>query len=338
MDIDLFLDILRFDSTSGNERPLAEFLASALSGLGCEAELLCEDGDASAPANLYAKWGEPKVVFCTHLDTVPPYIPPTVETGPDGAAIGVRGRGSCDAKGQALAMLTACRRLAQAGETGFGLLLLYGEETGSYGAKAMASHPGAEYVVVGEPTDNKMAEASKGTKAFDVEIRGKAFHSGYPQYGRSAVEEFVDLINKIRAIDWPDDALLGPTTYNVGRLVSDNPQNILSPRLTCRIYFRTTFASDAMVAEMLPAMSTDRVSITPLGGDTPSRYLTLDGFPTTVVAFGSDAPQLRNFKHKMLCGPGSILVAHTADERISIADLEEAARNYEGIFHALKDR
>lgn len=199
----------------------------------------------------------------------------------------------------------------------------------------MNSYPGAEYVVVGEPTDNLMVSASKGTKAFEVEILGKPFHSGYPQYGHSAVEEFVNLIERIRAIKWPVDSLLGDTTYNVGKLLSDNPQNILSPRLTCRIYFRTTFASDEAVQKEMLGMQSESIKITPLGGDTPSHYLTLPGFGTTTVAFGSDAPQLNNFKNKMLCGPGSILVAHTDKEHITFSDLELAVQNYKKIYHDL---
>lgn len=336
MDTDLFLDILKIDSTSRNERQLAEFLFDRLRREGCDIKRIPADVADGEPVNLMISWGVPRIVYCTHLDTVPPYIPPVMER--DGDAFTIKGRGACDAKGQIFSMLTACLELAREGAADFGLLLLYGEETGSYGAKAMKDYPGAEYVVVGEPTDNRMVSASKGTKAFEVEIEGTPFHSGYPQYGHSAIERFVDLMERLRRVDWPVDAELGDTTYNVGKLVSDNPQNILSPHLSCRIYFRTTFASDAMVQETMQGLASETVTIRPLGGDTPSRYLTLPGFETTTVAFGSDAPQLHNFKHKMLCGPGTILVAHTPREFITSADLEQAVRNYKAIYHTLNDK
>ena len=354
MDTELFLEMLNIDSTSGKEAGFADFLAERLQTSACRVEKY-PVGDGTV--NLLFSWGLPEVVFCSHLDTVPPYIPPTIEEGV------VHGRGACDAKGQIFAMYEACRVLEAKGYDGFGLLLLAGEETGSFGAKAFREqHPGAEWVIVGEPTDNYMTSASKGTKSFEVTFEGKAFHSGYPQYGLSAVEMFNDFMNALRSIVFPTDAVLGDTTWNVGKLVSDNPQNILSDRLTCRVYFRTTFESDEMVCNVMKNMAGEdarlrfgrrqvqdgsdivgkeaamwqkSMSIKAFGGDSPTKYDTLDGFDTKPVAFGSDAPQLTNFRRKILCGPGSILVAHRPEEHIRLSDLETAVDNYIRIFENL---
>lgn len=329
-NIGLLIELLQIDSTSSSERTFSEFLKKRLPDGRCRVESF-EIGDGTE--NLLFSWGKPDIVFCTHLDTVPPYIAPTF----DGDI--VRGRGSCDAKGQIFAMYNACLTLADSGASGFGLLLLAGEETGSFGAKSFRqNHPGGQCVIVGEPTDNCMVSASKGTKLFEITVRGKSAHSGYPQYGNSAVERFVDFMERLRAIEFPADSELGPTTYNIGRLASDNPQNVLSDRLTFRLYFRTTFASDATVSRMILEMADENLSVKALGGDTPSHYLTLDGFPTTTVAFGSDAPQLSNFKEKILYGPGSILVAHTPLEHVRIADLHTAADNYVRMFRLLAAR
>ncbi len=176
---------------------------------------------------------------------------------------------------------------------------------------------------------------------------------------------FNDFVNALRATDFPDSDILGDTTWNIGRLASDNPQNILSDSLVCRIYFRTTFESDGMIAEIMDRIAEDvaakyslcaasdrdggsrchntlepaggkhagiAVKVKCLGGDVPSRYETFPGFKTKPVAFGSDAPHLNRFRHKALCGPGTILVAHTADEYIMLGDIEEAARNYVKMF------
>ena len=354
MDLELFFEMLEIDSTSGKEAGFADFLSERLLTSKCRVETF-DVGDGTK--NLLFSWGEPKVVFCSHLDTVPPYIPPVS----DGTA--VHGRGSCDAKGQIFSMYEACKVLESEGYEGFGLLLLAGEETGSFGAKAFrVQHPGAEWVIVGEPTDNCMASASKGTKAFEVTFEGKAFHSGYPQYGLSAVEMFNDFMNALRSIVFPKDDILGDTTWNVGKLVSDNPQNILSDRLTCRVYFRTTFESDVMVSNVMKniagpeaklrfgrrtvqdgsdivgkdvAQWQKSMSVKALGGDTPTRYETLEGFPVKPVAFGSDAPQLTNFGKKILCGPGSILVAHRPEEHILLSDLTKATENYVHIYKTL---
>lgn len=324
IDYNLFEDILGFDSTSGKERPLAEFLAKRLKAPKVET---FEVGDGTL--NLLLSWGVPRVVYCTHMDTVPPYIAPTV-----GESV-IRGRGACDAKGQIIALYTACCELASAGREGFGLLLLSGEETGSWGAKAFAKLPfKADLLVIGEPTENKMISASKGTKAYELVFKGEAFHSGYPQFGSSAVEKFVDFVNALRTKHFPFDDVLGDTTYNIGKLASDNPQNILSPELRCRLYFRTTFASDGIVHEwmMRDVASQPHIEVTHIGGDIPADYTTFAGFPAGPAAFGSDAPHLTNFRRKIICGPGSIRHAHRDDEHVLTADLETAVRNYVRFF------
>ncbi len=414
MDIRLFKEMLEIDSTSGRERSLADFLAGRLlTGKNTLVRLDVDSMEADVPEgcglpqNLLFAWGAPKVLFCTHLDTVPPYIPPSF----DKEASMVRGRGTCDAKGQIFAMWEASKALETKGYDGFGLLLLAGEETGSFGAKAFnalmsgtrtafsassvisspssvisgpssvtSGHPAVisspssvisseveispdPWVVVGEPTDNCMAAAAKGTKSFEVTFKGEAFHSGYPEHGRSAVEMFGDFLNALRSIRFPYDEILGETTYNIGKLVSDNPQNILSPELTCRVYFRTTFESDEMVCNVMKNMAgpqarlrfgrprvqdgsdivakevapwQEAMSVKALGGDSPTRYETFEGFDVKSVSFGSDAPQLTAIPHKILCGPGSILVAHRPDEHIRLSDIETAVRNYIHIFENIR--
>ena len=398
MNTDFFIEMLQIDSTTGRERELADFLAQRMAGEGRRVEMFevesmagdCPQG-CGAPVNLMVSWGQPKVVFCTHLDTVPPYIAPSVETLENGDLV-VRGRGSCDAKGQIFSMWEACLELERRGCTDFALLLLAGEETGSFGAKAFSSMmtgtaddrvinrassdaavgPGicaSKYgkddwvIVVGEPTDNSMATAAKGTKSFEVIFEGKAFHSGYPQYGCSAVEMFGDFLNALRSVVFPKDEILGDTTWNIGKLSSDNPQNILSDHLTCRVYFRTTFESDEMVCNVMKNMAGSdarlrfgrrrvqdgsdivakevapwqkSMSVKAYGGDAPTMYETLEGFPTKPVAFGSDAPQLKCFDRKILCGPGSILVAHRPEEHIMLSDIETAVGNYVRMYGLLQ--
>ena len=321
MDWGFFQELLRIDSTSGKERKVAEWLAERLPGMfpAANRPVLRAEEVGDGTLNLLLTWGAPRIVFCSHLDTVPPYIPPTL------ADEVIKGRGSCDAKGQVFAIVD------------FGMLLLAGEETGSWGAKAFAKTDfKAEYLVVGEPTDNCMVSASKGTKSFDLKFTGEPFHSGYPQYGVSAVDLFVEFVNALKAKDFGMDPILGETTWNIGLVHSDNPQNILSPELTCRLYFRTTFVSDEAVCQWMteapgllkdgrsePAMTssvipglTGNLAVTARGGDTPARYWTVEGLPSKSVAFGSDAPHLKNFTHKAICGPGSITVAHRDDEAV----------------------
>lgn len=361
MDLEFFHKILSIDSTSGKEVELADILSVEFAAPGRKVNVF-EVGDGTR--NVLVSWGTPKVIFCTHLDTVPPYLPPVFEEDV------VKGRGSCDAKGQIFAMYEACKELEAKGCTDFGLLLLAGEETGSFGAKAfnavMSDDPADmsgiagtsvkdAWLIVGEPTDNCMASAAKGTKSFEVTFAGLACHSGYPENGASAVLYFNDFVNALRSIVFPMDPVLGETTWNIGKLSSDNPQNILSDRLTCRVYFRTTFESDEMVCNIMKNIAGPQaklrfgkrrvqdgsdivakevapwqkaMSVQAFGGDTPSRFEVLEGFESRPVAFGSDAPQLKCFEHKILCGPGSILVAHRDEEHITLADIEKAIARY----------
>ena len=393
MDFTFFQELLSIDSTSGKERKVAEWLAERLPGMFPAANrpaLRAEEvGDGTL--NLLLTWGTPRIVFCSHLDTVPPYIEPIFPEGvflsepslrdpsqgkpwapPSYAAEGghrfgeehplrenvIKGRGSCDAKGQVFAIVETCKKLAEAGKTDFGMLLLAGEETGSWGAKAFAKTEfRAEYLVVGEPTDNCMVSASKGTKSFDLKFTGEPFHSGYPQYGVSAVDLFVEFVNALKAKDFGMDPILGETTWNIGLVHSDNPQNILSPELTCRLYFRTTFVSDeavqkwmneapallrdgrsepAMTSSVIPGL-TGNLAVTARGGDTPARYWTVEGLPSKSVAFGSDAPHLKNFTHKAICGPGSITVAHRDDEHVLVADLATAVEQYLALYRSVTE-
>lgn len=337
MNLELFRSMLETDSTTGTERKFAEFMAKEIGECGCTRY---DVGDGSL--NLLFRWGsrEPEIYLCSHLDTVPPYVPPAFrpvkagETLPDGKTalkddILITGRGSCDAKGQIFSMLEACRKKASEGLDGFALLLLSGEETGSFGAKAYTKDcAGGKWVVVGEPTDNKMVTASKGTKSFSVRITGKACHSGYPELGKSAVDTFINFVNTLKRTEFPEDAILGHTTWNIGRLVSDNPQNILSPELSFRLYFRTTFASDMPVCEFMEKIKGPDILVENFGGDSPMRYDTVPGKECTAVSFGSDTPRLTKFIHRSLCGPGSISVAHTPQEYVLASDLETAAEQY----------
>lgn len=322
--MELFRQILEIDSTSGSERRLGEWLAEHLEAPGKE---LMEVGDGTV--NLLLSWGRPKVVFCSHMDTVPPYIPPTFLEDR------VCGRGTCDAKGQFFAMYRACQRLAAAGRSDFGLLILSGEETGSWGAKAFARTPfRAPLLVVGEPTENSMVSASKGTQSYGLRFIGKPFHSGYPQYGVSAVDEFVSFMNDLRAAHFQEDSVLGATTWNVGLLHSDNPQNILSPELECRLYFRTTFATHTAVQEWMGRKASPTLEMEARGGDVPASYYTLPGFPSAPASFGTDAPHLGNFEKKIICGPGSINFAHRSDEHILLEDLRKAIDIYVSIYES----
>lgn len=326
--IDNLLKLMEIDSTSGKEKELALYIKDNFITDQNEIELFDnEDGTL----NVLIKWGNPSMLFCTHLDTVPPYISPGIENDI------VRGRGACDAKGQIAVMYETCLNLAASGETDFGLLLLAGEEVGSKGAKmANKLNTPCKYMVVGEPTENKLIRAGKGTKLFEVEITGKNAHSGYPQLGDNAVERMRIFMNKLSDVDFPIDPVLGETSYNIGLLQSMNAVNVISASVKFRIYFRTTFASDEMVIKLMHELSEERIIINLLGGDPPIDFEIFDDQEINIVSYGSDAPALSNFGKKILFGPGSIFNAHTDHEFVRISELEEAVKTLESIYYKIK--
>lgn len=328
LDYSLYMDMLRCESTSGTERALAEMLMTRLKREDNTITPM-EVGDGTL--NLLIEWGTARTLLCTHLDTVPPYIPPREEGDM------FFGRGTCDAKGQIASMWAACCALADKGVKDFGLLLLSGEETGSFGAKAFRTC-GREFdcVIVGEPTDNRQVLASKGTKSFALTFQGQSCHSGYPRQGESAVMNMLHFFNELEDYPLPYDEQLGATTWNVGKLQSDNAQNVLSDSCSLLLYFRTTPQSDSMVGRVVNELADKyHALVVERGGDTPMEYHTVAGIDTTVVAFGSDAPQLSNCHQRMLYGAGSILCAHRENEHVSRQELEQAAADYVNIYHAL---
>ncbi len=329
------LELLKIDSTSGREGDLALYIAEHFKSERSVSEFQVA---GEGIYNLFIRWGAPEIIFCTHLDTVPPYISP--ET--DGDII--KGRGSCDAKGQIVSMFQACMELEKEGADNFGLLLLAGEETGSAGARiANNLINGSKYVIVGEPTENKVITAGKGTKLFKVEIRGRSAHSGYPDLGVDAVKITNEFFNILNSAEFPDDPILGVTTWNVGRLNSDNAHNVVPDYVSFKIYFRTTFVTDTTLSAMLANVASElnkkfrgsNITVIQAGGDSPIRFYAPEGFEYNIVSFGTDAPALANLGERLLYGPGSIRYAHTSDEQITLGEMEKAVEDYKKMFYKL---
>src|SRR6185312_8172034 len=133
--------------------------------------------------NVWASRGGRGVTLSTHLDTVPPYLPPKL------SGDRLTGRGAADAKGIAAAMLAASERLTEAREDRVDLLFVVGEEKGSDGARNANRLPAtSRYLVNGEPTESKLASGCKGSLRVMVRTHGREAHSAYPELGASAIE------------------------------------------------------------------------------------------------------------------------------------------------------
>ncbi len=325
--INFLLDIMRFDSTSGKESELAKYIADKYKPHDAELEIQKTKFNR---LNVFFKWGEPKIIFNSHLDTVPPYIPP-VRTGDI-----IKGRGSCDAKGQVAYLYEACRQLREEGKNNFGLLLTCGEEDGSQGAmKANESIRDCDFIIIGEPTENKLIKASKGNICINLTFRGTSCHSGYPHLGDNAISRMFAFIKRLEEKDFGADKILGKTEYNIGKLSSDNAHNVVSDLVTMKIFFRTTFESEKKIIEYLKEITDHKTEMEILFIHNPVNFHVVEGFETGIVSYGTDAPSFSNVKNKILYGPGSILDAHTENEYIRIGGMLKAVDDVKNIFRKI---
>jgi len=320
--------LVDIDSTTGREGAAANWLAEYLERTGFRVTRQQVDDQRF---NVLATLGEPHIVLSTHFDCVPPFFPSRVENGR------IYGRGSCDAKGILAAQVAAVDCLRRAGEMRVGLLFVVGEERGSDGAKR-ANHDarGCRFLIDGEPTDRRLALATRGILRVVLKAEGRAAHSSYPELGESAIDKLLDVLLAVRRIEWPEDALLGRTHYTVGLISGGVAPNVVSPSAEAELMFRTV--NDASEVRALLAPFESKVTIEPLLEVPPARMATVDGFATEVFPYTTDVPFLQAWGEPLLFGPGSIHVAHTADEYLEIAEQQAAIDDYVRIVRDLLKR
>jgi len=325
--------LMSTDSTSGHEQALMPAFAHELELGGWEvSRIRVSDGRF----DVLATTGEgPFVTLSTHLDTVPPYIPPSHDE------TRLYGRGSCDAKGIAAAMLCAAERLRARGRP-VAMLFVVGEETthdGAHAADAWARATGFRSLALvgGEPTESTLALGTKGAMRVIVRTTGEAAHSAYPELGRSATRALVHLLAELDTLELPRDELLGETTVNIGSLAGGVADNVVAPAAEARLMARLVGPADDVWAR-LEQWTRGRASLERSIEIPAMRLGTMDGFPTSVVAFATDLPAMPAWGTPYLFGPGSIHVAHRDDEYVEIAALHDAADSYERIVEALLPR
>ena len=311
-------------SVSGEEGEVARFLGDDLTAKGFAVTL---QQVAPERPNVYAvsEGVSPRMVFCTHIDTVPPFY----QSSEDDEYI--YGRGSCDAKGIAATMVLATMALREAGIRDVGLLFVVGEEVDSAGAiVANDLESDARYVVVGEPTENRMATGHKGAFKFKLTARGKAAHSAYPHLGESAIAFLLDALAEIRNQDWGTNEVLGDATINVGTIHGGLAANVFAPEAESDVFIRVVGkvadvqAKIDRILERHPKLSYEIIN------QSDAVFCeTVPGFDTAPVSFGTDIPALHAFGKPLLLGPGSIHDAHTNAEKLGKREAVEAVSYYQ---------
>jgi acetylornithine deacetylase len=276
--------------------------------------------------------GTPRVILNSHIDTVPPWF----ESRDDGDYL--YGRGACDTKGIIAAMIAAGERLRAHGVDEFAFLFVVGEETDSIGAKTANTafeNLGSEFVVVGEPTESKFARASKGALTCVLRFEGVAAHSAYPHLGESAINRMVAAIAEINAADWGTHEVLGHTTVNVGVVRGGQRPNIVPAEAECELIFRLVTTPEEVQQRLGDLIAQHGGRITVARGNPPQFMLVPEGEESAIVSFNTDVPWLSGLGKPLLFGPGSILDAHGANERIAKRDLLAAVDTYEKMVVAL---
>ncbi len=324
--VSLTRSLVDIDSTTGREGAAGRWLTDYLRQRGWSVDEQRVDETrfnviANLPGAPHA--AAPAVVFSTHFDCVPSFFPSRI--------VGDKlfGRGSCDAKGILAAQVSAAEQLRRGGESRVGLLFVVGEERGSDGARVAneaARGNGVRFLINGEPTDNRLGRATRGILRIKLRASGRAAHSSFPELGESAIDKLIDALIQLRSITMPTDPVLGQTHYTVGLIGGGVAPNVVSPSADAEIMFRTT--SDATEVRKAVMPLERKVTIEHVLDVPPVRLKTVPGFETAVFPYTTDIPFLPAWGEPLLFGPGSIHVAHTADEWVSIAELHAAASHY----------
>ena len=320
--------LVDIESITGNECAVGQFLQAHLDSLGYATRRTDVEQNRFNVFAVPRIAEPPQVVFSTHMDVVPPWFPSSEDEH------NIRGRGACDAKGIIAAQIEAAERLRKQGIS-VGLLFLVGEEKNSAGAKVanqriaelLAKPP--QFLINGEPTENCVAIASKGSLRVELIARGRLAHSAYPELGESAIEKLLAALAKLRAMPLPSDPDVGPCTMNIGVIEGGRAPNVIADHARAELLYRLVGPSaplrDRIVKEIGDLAHIEVEFIL----DIPFLKLRAPaGIPTMVAAFTTDIPALANWGEPVLIGPGSIHVAHTEREFIAKKDLLEAVDLY----------
>ncbi len=318
---ELLQTLINLSSITGHEGELGDWLCHWFAGHGYTvARQPVSEGRFNVLARAVP---QPRLWFCTHLDTVAPHLAFRED------AEHVYGRGACDAKGILFAMLSAAERLRSFGRPDFGFLLVVGEEHASDGAKKAATTGlKADYIILGEPTDNHVVSRQKGALVFRVHTFGRSGHSGYPEMGFSAVHYLAQLLAEWLQLDWGHHPEMGDTTLNIGLIHGGQAANVIADQAWADGLFRLSGDPEAVI-KRLRAYENEWAKIQVLSASAPQTLLTPEGFPHKTVSFGSDAAYLKTMAPVVMIGPGSIHFAHRENEQIAKQELLQAVDLYE---------
>jgi acetylornithine deacetylase len=209
-----------------------------------------------------------------------------------------------------------------------GLLFLVGEERDSRGAKVANQQANScKFLINGEPTENRVAIASKGALRVQLTATGKMAHSAYPELGESAIDKLIEALHRLHAMALPSDPEIGSCTLNVGTIEGGRAPNVISDHARAQLLYRLIGPSEQLRNEIVATVG-DLAKVEFTLEIPFVRLRTFEGLSTMVAAFTTDIPALSNWGQPLLLGPGSIHVAHTEGEYVEKKQLHEAVELY----------
>ncbi|KAF3402339.1 putative carboxypeptidase [Talaromyces pinophilus] len=387
--LSLHRDLVKFESISGNEADVGDFVIQYLQARDFKVEkqvVVKKGADGQGERfNIYAYQNStpaPKVLLSSHIDTVPPYIPYSLDLPALNGAIDalnwrdnilIAGRGSVDAKASVAAQIIAVLQYLQLNpEAPLGLLFVVGEEVDGVGMQYFSqselntSPPTFHTVIFGEPTELALVSGHKGSLFFKLSAKGKAAHSGYPWLGHSAVSSLLPALVKLDTLadipvedgGIPGSEKLGKSTINIGRIEAGIASNVVPAEAEASVNIRLAYHDvekvKGIVTKAIDEATNGDENLTIEWGNNGKGHAPIDfdtdvdGFNVTTVNYATDAWYLKLHDgaggspegrvHTYLYGPGSIFVAHGADEAITVGDLEDAVDGYKRLIDAAFER
>lgn len=370
---------MQIESISSNEHNVGEFIANFLRARNFtvikQAVTSSSRTESQERFNIFAypSSNTPEILLTSHIDTVPPFIPYSLDTDSttdnDPSTIRISGRGSVDAKGSVAAQIFAALDvLEQNPSAPLGLLFVVGEETGGDGMRAFSESslnpaPSAFHTVIfGEPTELALVSGHKGMLGFEIVAKGHAAHSGYPWLGRSAISAVLPALSRVDQLGnipadkggLPSSSKYGNTTVNIGRVEAGVAANVVPAIARADVAVRLAAGTPDEARDIVRRAVRDATDGNPgvyaefstrFEGYPPQDLDTdVDGFDITTVNYGTDVPNLQIHERedgpvrRYLYGPGSIHVAHGDNEAITVGDLQEAVRGYRKLIEAALQR
>jgi acetylornithine deacetylase/succinyl-diaminopimelate desuccinylase len=358
------------ENPGGTEDAAVDAAAAILAELGASAEVVrSEEGRPSLLARV-GSGDRPRLAWNGHLDTVPTGDPSTWSSDPFGGAVAdgrLVGRGACDMKGpiaSALAALAGVRRAGLAFAGTLELHLVADEElAGTHGTRVLRDRGllDQDAAVVGEPTELLPALAERGGAWVTAVAHGKAAHGSQPHRGVNAIVSMSRLVLRLPDV-LPDreHPLVGRPTVNVAIVAGGSAPNVVPDRCEVEIDRRIvpgeTDPEEVMAPfhRLIEALHDEHpdldieVSIrewteaAETGGDSTIAAVARNALaeetgrrPPFVGFTGiTDARYYINDATipTVILGPGSLSLAHTADESIGLDELHAGARAYARLF------